>query len=99
MRRLNEQLVIENGYMVEDYQILVRVARTADMRVRRGDLVEQPLLTAANVTRSMDGLQRSGLLEFHSSAEDPLTAYVALTDAGRASVREATASNLAREGA
>ena len=94
-RRLNEQLVVENGYTVEDYEILVRVARSADMRVRRVDLVEQPLLTAANVTRQLDGLERSGLLELDSSAEDPLTAYVALTDAGRASVHEATASNLA----
>ena len=94
-RRLNEQLVAEAGYTVEDYEVLVRVARTADMRVRRVDLVAQPLLTAANVTGSLDALERSGLLELHSSAEDPLTAYVALTEAGRASVHEATASNLA----
>ena len=89
-RRLNEQLVAEHGLTVEEYEVLFRLARAPDMRMRRVDLSEQPLLTAANVTRLLEGLERSGLVERRSSAEDPHTAYAVLTDAGRAIVREAT---------
>lgn len=92
-RRLNEELVREHGLTIEDYEILIRLARAPDMRMRRVDLAEEPSITAANVTRHLDGLERKGLVERDSGAEGGGVVYARLTSAGRAKVREATASH------
>jgi DNA-binding MarR family transcriptional regulator len=95
-RRLNEQLVAEHALTVEEYEVLVRLARTRDMPMRQVDLAQQPLLTASNVTRLLEGLERRRLVDRNFSAEDGPVVYVALTDAGRAKVRAATGSHFAQ---
>jgi MarR family transcriptional regulator, 2-MHQ and catechol-resistance regulon repressor len=95
-RRLNEQLIAEYALTVEEYEVLVRLARAGDLRMRQVDLAEQPLLTASNLTRLLDGLERRGLVDRHSSAEGGRVVYVALTDAGRATVLAATRSHFAQ---
>jgi DNA-binding MarR family transcriptional regulator len=65
-RRLNEQLIAEHALTFEEYGILIRLARTRDMRMREVDLAEQPLLTASNVTRLLDGLEQSRLVDRNS---------------------------------
>jgi DNA-binding MarR family transcriptional regulator len=94
IRRLNAQLIADHGLTISDYEVLLRLARAPDQRMRRVDLAEQVLLTASGITRLLDGLERSGLVERGSCATDRRVVYAVLTDAGAAKVREAATSHL-----
>jgi DNA-binding MarR family transcriptional regulator len=93
-RSLNEELVTEFGLTVEEYEVVLRIGRAPGMRMRELDLAAQPLLTAAKVTRVLDGLERSGLVDRVSGVHDG-DVYVTLTEAGRAKTHDATASHIA----
>jgi DNA-binding MarR family transcriptional regulator len=62
--------------------------------MRRVDLAEQVLLTPSGITRLLDGLERSGLVERGSCDTDRRVVYAVLTDAGLAKVREASTSHV-----
>ena len=62
-RQLSAQLTADHGLTISDYEVLLRLARAPDRRLRRVDLAEQVLLTASGITRLLDGLERSGLVE------------------------------------
>jgi DNA-binding MarR family transcriptional regulator len=92
-RRLNAQLNADHGLTLSDFEVLLRLARAPDRRMRRVDLAEQVLLTASGITRLLDGLERSGLVERDSCASDRRVVYAVLTDEGLAKIREAAASH------
>jgi DNA-binding MarR family transcriptional regulator len=95
-RSLNEQLVTEVGLTVEEYEVLLRLARAVGMRMREIDLAAQPLLTAVKVTRVLDQLERGRLVDRVPEVDEGEVVYVTLTDAGHAKTRAATASHLAQ---
>jgi DNA-binding MarR family transcriptional regulator len=95
-RQLNAQLTADHGLTISDYEVLLRLARAPDRRMRRVDLSEQVLLTASGITRLLDGLERSGLVERGSCASDRRVVYAVLTDAGLQKVREASRSHVAQ---
>ena len=95
-RRLSAQLTADHGLTISDYEVLLRLARAPDRRMRRVDLSEQVLLTASGITRLLDGLERSGLVERGSCATDRRVVYAVLTDAGLTKVREASGSHVAQ---
>lgn len=92
-RSLNDELVAEHGITIEQYEILSRLARTPDRRMRLSDLSEPPLITAANVQRVLADLERSHLVDRSGEGE---ASVVVLTDAGREKVREASSSHPAQ---
>ena len=92
-RRLNALLSAEHGLTISDYEVLLRLARSDDRRLRRVDLAEQVLLTASGITRLLDGLERAGLVERGSCDTDRRVVYAVLTEAGLAKVREASKSH------
>ena len=57
-RELNAQLSVDHGLTISDYEVLLRLARAPERRMRRVDLAEEVLLTASGVTRLLDGLER-----------------------------------------
>ena len=59
-RRLSAQLTNDHGLTINDYEVLLRLARADDRRMRRVDLAQEVLLTASGITRLLDGLERSG---------------------------------------
>lgn len=95
-RHLSALLTAEHGLTISDYEVLLRLARAPDRRLRRVDLAEQVLLTASGITRLLDGLERGGLVERGSCASDRRVVYAVLTDAGLAKVREASRSHVAQ---
>ncbi|HEU0246566.1 MAG TPA: MarR family transcriptional regulator [Gaiellaceae bacterium] len=95
-RRLSSQLTTDHGLTISDYEVLLRLARAPDRRLRRVDLAEQVLLTASGITRLLDGLEQSGLVERGSCATDRRVVYAVLTDAGLAKVRDASKSHFAQ---
>jgi DNA-binding MarR family transcriptional regulator len=95
-RRLNALLLADHDLTISDYEVLLRLARAPDRRMRRVDLAEQVLLTASGVTRLLDGLERAGYVERGSCASDRRVVYAVLTDAGLEKVRAASRSHFAQ---
>jgi DNA-binding MarR family transcriptional regulator len=95
-RKLNAQLLADHDLTLSDFEVLLRLARAPDRRMRRVDLAQQVLLTASGVTRLLDGLERGGLVARDSCDTDRRVVYAVLTDAGVAKIREASASHFAQ---
>ena len=92
-RRLNAQLTADHGLTISDFEVLLRLARAPERRLRRVDLARQVVLTASGVTRLLDGLERSGLVERDSCDSDRRVVYAVLTDTGQAKLAEAAGSH------
>jgi DNA-binding MarR family transcriptional regulator len=95
-RHLSAQLTADHGLTISDFEVLLRLARAPDRRLRRVDLAEQVVLTASGVTRLLDGLERNGLVERDSCDTDRRVVYAVLTDAGLERIREAATSHFAQ---
>lgn len=95
-RQLNAQLVADHGLTVSDYEVLLRLARDPERRLRRVDLAEQVLLTPSGITRLLDGLEQQGWVGRASCETDRRVVYAVLTDAGLEKLREARTSHLAQ---
>ena len=95
-RRLNAQLSVEHDLTLSDFEVLLRLARAPDRRMRRVDLAEEVLLTASGITRLLDGLERQGLVERASCSTDRRVVYAVITDDGVAKLRKAASSHFAQ---
>jgi DNA-binding MarR family transcriptional regulator len=95
IRRFNAELVSEHGLTLNDYEVLLRLSRAEDRRLRRVDLAEQVLLTPSGITRLLDGLERAGFVERASCEADARVTYAQLTDEGDAKLREASGTHVA----
>jgi DNA-binding MarR family transcriptional regulator len=73
----------------QDFEILIRLARTPGGRLRMSDLAAQTDLTPSGLTRAVDRLSEAGLVSRQACPEDRRGAFAALTDAGEARVRQA----------
>ena len=94
-RELNAQLVSEHRLTINDYEVLLRLARAPDRRLKRVELAQSVLLTPSGITRLLDGLEREGLVEKAGCETDARVTYAALTVAGRQKLREASVSHVA----
>ena len=93
-RNLSAQLSADHGLTLSDYEVLLRLVRAPDRRMRRVDLAEQVLLTASGVTRLLDGLEQSGFVERAACSADRRVVYAVLTDDGLEKLREASISHI-----
>jgi len=73
----------------QEFDILIRLARTPGGRLRMSDLAAQTVLTPSGLTRAVDRLSEAGLVCRQSCPEDRRGAFAALTEAGEARMREA----------
>ena len=94
-RQLNVDLLNGHGLTLNDYEVLFRLAGADDEMMRRVDLAESVVLTASGITRLLDGLERTGLVEKATCPTDARVSYAKLTEAGREKLREASATHLA----
>lgn len=67
----------------QDFDILIRLARTPCNRLRMSDLAAQTALTPSGLTRAVDRLNQAGLVDRQLCAEDRRGAFAALTEAGK----------------
>jgi DNA-binding MarR family transcriptional regulator len=95
-RELNAQLLADHGLTINDYEVLLRLSRSSDRRMRRVDLAGQVVLTASGVTRLLDGLERSGYVERGACDSDRRVVYAVLTDAGAEKLAAAGKSHRAQ---
>lgn len=94
-RQLNVDLLGAHGLTLNDYEVLLHLARAEHGMMRRVDLAESVLLTASGITRLLDGLERAGYVEKASCETDARVSYAKLTDAGLAKLQDASATHLA----
>jgi DNA-binding MarR family transcriptional regulator len=95
-RLFSAQLTADHGLTISDYEVLLRLARAPDRRMRRVDLAEQVLLTASGITRLLEGLERSGYVARGACDADRRVVYAVLTEDGLAKLRDASRSHLAQ---
>jgi DNA-binding MarR family transcriptional regulator len=93
-RRFNADLVSEHGLTLNDYEVLLHLARAPDRRLRRVDLAESILLTPSGITRLLERLERDGYVERAFCASDARVTYALLTDEGYSKLREASSTHV-----
>ena len=95
-RVLNAQLTADHGLTISDYEVLLRLSRAPDRRMRRVDLAQDVLLTASGITRLLDGLERSGYVARAACDADRRVVYAVLTDEGRATLQAASETHVSQ---
>ncbi|MGW6423127.1 MarR family winged helix-turn-helix transcriptional regulator [Nocardia sp. NPDC055053] len=78
-----------------DLNALTRLSRSPELRLRMSDLAAQTELSTSGVTRLVDRLAASGLVERKLDLADRRSAYAVLTDAGIRRLEEALPDYLA----
>ena len=94
-RELSADLVAEHGLTLNDYEVLLHLARAPGKRMRRVDLAESILLTASGITRLLEGLESSGLVARELCDTDRRVVYARLTEEGAEKLREAGRTHVA----
>jgi DNA-binding MarR family transcriptional regulator len=93
-RRFNAELVADHGLTLSDYEVLLRLARAPEQRLRRVDLAQQVLLTPSGITRLLAGLERQGFVERAACESDARVTYAQLTEDGSAKLRAASKTHV-----
>jgi DNA-binding MarR family transcriptional regulator len=94
IRRFDADLVSEHGLTLNDYEVLLHLARAPERRLRRVDLAKSVLLTPSGITRLLEGLQCAGYVERATCASDARVSYAQLTDEGYEKLRQASKTHL-----
>jgi DNA-binding MarR family transcriptional regulator len=89
-RELNADLVNQHGLTINDYEVLLHLARADGRRLRRVDLADRLILTASGITRLLDGLERAGYVDKDRCKSDARVTYAVLTEQGLDKLREAS---------
>jgi DNA-binding MarR family transcriptional regulator len=81
-RELEAEILTPRGLTMSDFDTLLHLSRAEDARLRRVDLVERLMLTPSGVTRLLEGLQESGLVENVQCEGDARFTWARLTPDG-----------------
>lgn len=94
-RLLSAELLEEHGLTISDYEALLVLSRADGHRLKRVELSRQLLLTPSGITRLLEGLESTGLVERQSCQSDLRVTYARLTDAGAERLRGASCAHVA----
>ena len=81
-RELDAEVLRPRGLTINDFEALMHLYRADEYRLRRVDLVERLMLTPSGVTRLLDGLQETGLVENVHCESDARVTWARLTKDG-----------------
>jgi len=93
-RRLDAELRQEHQLTWSGYDVLVRLARAPDRRLRMTELAQRVMVTPSGLTRAVDGLEREGLVARERLDGDARVILARLTPRGLARVRAASTTHL-----
>lgn len=93
-RELGRQLDLECGLSVQWFEVLVRLARSPEQRLRMQELVAQVTLTPSGLTRAVDRLVDEGLVRREVCPSDRRGAYAVLTPKGKRRIDAALPAHL-----
>ena len=94
VRALDAELRSEHGLTFGDYDVLLRLARAPQRRLRMTELAQRVMISPSGLTRVVDGLVEEGLVERQRDDADARVVFARLTDAGRERVRRAAQTHL-----
>ena len=77
-----------------EFEVLMRLARSPDHRLRMTDLAGQTSLSTSGVTRVVDRMDREGLVRREACISDRRSSYAVITEAGRTRLDEALPGHL-----
>ena len=83
------------GLTMGDYEVLVRLSEAENQRLRMCDLATALQLSPSGLTRRLDGLVTSGLVERVASPTDRRVMFAAITPAGYDKLVEAAPDHVA----
>jgi DNA-binding MarR family transcriptional regulator len=95
IRELSAELVAAHGLTINDYEVLLRLSRAPDRRMRRVDLAQDVLLSPSGITRLLGGLEQAGLVERAACDSDARVVYAQLKPAGSTKLRAAAKTHVA----
>jgi DNA-binding MarR family transcriptional regulator len=94
VRVLDAELVAEHGMTTRDYEALLYLAQAPDRKLPMSALAESTMLTRSGITRLVDGLVASGLIERVACPKDARVSYAQLTRTGYEQLRSAGCSHV-----
>ena len=94
VKRLDAELEAAHGLALTTYEVLLHLAHADGGKMRMCDIAESVLLSRSGLTRLVDRLERDGLVERVSCADDARGAFAQLTETGRAKLTEARGTHL-----
>lgn len=71
-----------HGLSTVEFEVLLRLGRSPESRLRMSDLAAQTSLSTSGVTRVVDRLERDGLVRREACPEDRRGYFAVLTEAG-----------------
>jgi DNA-binding MarR family transcriptional regulator len=90
-----ESDLVPFGLTMGDYEVLVRLSEADEERMRMCDLATALQLSPSGLTRRLDGLVSTGLVERVANPSDRRVMFAALTTKGRAKLAEAAPDHVA----
>lgn len=93
-RALDAELREEHGLSFGSYDVLLRLARAPDRRLRMTELADRVMLSPSGLTRMVDRLVEDGLVRRDRFDDDARVMLVGLTDEGRSVLRRAARTHL-----
>jgi DNA-binding MarR family transcriptional regulator len=94
-RELNADLVAAHGLTINDYEVLLHLARAPEGTLKPVELAGRVVLTPSGITRLLAGLERAGYVCRLNCEADKRVSYARVTPAGRDKLREASETHLA----
>jgi MarR family transcriptional regulator, 2-MHQ and catechol-resistance regulon repressor len=91
--RFTSQLTA-HGLSLVEFEVLVRLARSPDNRLRMTELAGQVALTTSGITRVVDRLEREGLVRRSACRDDRRGLWAVLTTAGMRRLTQALPGHL-----
>jgi DNA-binding MarR family transcriptional regulator len=86
---LGKELEAEAGLPLSQYEVLVYLSAAPEGRLRMNDLARSLLLSKSGVTRLVDRMGATGLVERAACEGDRRVTYAAITPAGELALRAA----------
>ena len=84
-----------HGLTLGDYEVLVKLSEALEQSMRMCDLAEALRLSPSGLTRRLDGLVRTGLVERRACEGDRRVMYAHLTTTGRDKLAAAAPAHVA----
>lgn len=84
----------DHGLSTVEFEVLIRLARSADHQLRMTDLAAQTSLSTSGATRVVDRMERDGLVRRRACATDRRSSYTVVTAAGLTRLNETLPGHL-----
>ena len=93
-RLLSAELQADHGLTLNDFEALQVLSRADGGRMKRVELARRLLLSPSGITRLLEGLEQSGLVQRTTCPTDLRIAYAELTPEGRQRLETASCAHV-----